>query len=179
MAPPPVSLALSRQVVRPGQPMVVHGTLRDIALARAPTTAAVTLRAGLRANGQSIAQPLRLWPAANAGEMEGRVRAPRAAGMYIIDVASPGASASMPLVVSTDARAASPDAFSLGDWIAARGGRSFAASRPGDLASALEQDIRAPSVMEHWHPMRSAWWMLPFALALAGEWWVRRRRGLR
>ena len=27
-------------------------------------------------------------------------------------------------------------------------------------------------------PMRSAWWLPPFALALAGEWWLRRRRGL-
>jgi hypothetical protein len=28
-------------------------------------------------------------------------------------------------------------------------------------------------------PMRSGWWLLPFAAGLAAEWWQRRRRGLR
>jgi hypothetical protein len=27
--------------------------------------------------------------------------------------------------------------------------------------------------------MRSVWWLAPFALALGGEWWSRRRHGLR
>jgi hypothetical protein len=27
------------------------------------------------------------------------------------------------------------------------------------------------------HPMRSPWWIVPFGLALGGEWWLRRRRG--
>lgn len=29
-----------------------------------------------------------------------------------------------------------------------------------------------------WHPMRSALWIVPLALAFGGEWWLRRRRGL-
>jgi hypothetical protein len=28
-----------------------------------------------------------------------------------------------------------------------------------------------------WHPMRSPWWIVPLTLALAGDWWLRRRRG--
>jgi hypothetical protein len=27
--------------------------------------------------------------------------------------------------------------------------------------------------------MRSTWWLLPFALSLGGEWYLRRRNGLR
>jgi hypothetical protein len=41
------------------------------------------------------------------------------------------------------------------------------AARPSD---------RVPEVR---HPMRSGWWMLPFAVLLAAEWWLRRRVGLR
>jgi hypothetical protein len=28
------------------------------------------------------------------------------------------------------------------------------------------------------HPMRSGWWIVPFALLLGFEWWSRRRAGL-
>jgi hypothetical protein len=38
--------------------------------------------------------------------------------------------------------------------------------------------VRVVPRAETWHPMRSAWWIIPFALALSGEWWLRRRRGL-
>ncbi len=34
-------------------------------------------------------------------------------------------------------------------------------------------------VPEMRHPMRSSWWMFPFVACLAGEWWLRRRGGLR
>lgn len=29
-----------------------------------------------------------------------------------------------------------------------------------------------------WYPLRSPWWIVPLAVALATEWWLRRRRGL-
>jgi hypothetical protein len=29
------------------------------------------------------------------------------------------------------------------------------------------------------YPMRSWWWLLPFAGCLTAEWWLRRRAGLR
>ena len=34
-------------------------------------------------------------------------------------------------------------------------------------------------VPEQRYPMRSFWWMFPFVACLAGEWWLRRRGGLR
>jgi hypothetical protein len=37
----------------------------------------------------------------------------------------------------------------------------------------------APAVPVERHPMRSPWWILPFAACLGVEWWDRRRRGLR
>jgi hypothetical protein len=41
-------------------------------------------------------------------------------------------------------------------------------------------DARGPERRpETRHPMRSWWWLFPFAGCLAGEWWLRRRAGLR
>jgi hypothetical protein len=49
--------------------------------------------------------------------------------------------------------------------------------------SAVERRIRssivAPSEDQIRHPMRSGWWIVPFAACLSAEWWFRRRRGLR
>jgi hypothetical protein len=40
--------------------------------------------------------------------------------------------------------------------------------------------IVAPSpARETWHPMRSVWWLMPFTLCAAAEWWLRRHRGER
>ena len=44
----------------------------------------------------------------------------------------------------------------------------------GRVIAALRQQPRPDRV----HPMRSAWWIAPFAIALGLEWWSRRRRGL-
>ena len=46
-------------------------------------------------------------------------------------------------------------------------------ARLARLADALE------AARVEGRPMRSAWWILPFAACLSAEWWLRRRRGLR
>ena len=43
----------------------------------------------------------------------------------------------------------------------------------------LERDARPSSQVVSARPMRSPWWMIPFALCLTAEWWLRRRDGLR
>ena len=40
------------------------------------------------------------------------------------------------------------------------------------------EKINRPSVSEAVRPMRSAWWLVPFAGLLSVEWIFRRRRGL-
>jgi hypothetical protein len=52
------------------------------------------------------------------------------------------------------------------------------AADAGSLASKLVSAIHPADRRMTWHPMRSAWWIVPFVLALSGEWWLRRRRGL-
>ena len=52
-----------------------------------------------------------------------------------------------------------------------------------DKLEALRPDVHAmarPALRETVaYPMRSAWWILPFSLCLAAEWFLRRRNGLR
>ena len=58
------------------------------------------------------------------------------------------------------------------------GGDTISASRLGDLPGQIAAVVRPAPRAITWRPMRSPWWILPFTLALAGEWWLRRRRGL-
>ena len=53
--------------------------------------------------------------------------------------------------------------------------RAFGASAASASAMATARQAGAARI----HPMRSAWWILPFAGCLSVEWWLRRRRGLR
>ncbi len=52
----------------------------------------------------------------------------------------------------------------------------------GDVGPLVDQWLRARGSErrpEPRYPMRSWWWVLPFVASLSGEWWLRRRAGLR
>lgn len=189
-APDRVAVEVAQAVLAPGQETPVTVRLRDVALgasdggpAGASTEQAVS--AALVSGTTTI--PIRLWPAPTPGELSGHLRAPATPGPWRLFVraetgtaGSPDAArAELPLMVATDASPARPDERALlRQWAALRGGVALPSSRvaalPSELARVLRPDTRAVT----WHPMRSPWWILPFALALAGEWWLRRRRGL-
>jgi hypothetical protein len=48
-----------------------------------------------------------------------------------------------------------------------------------ELERFLRDAVNTPRAPRTRHPMRSAWWIVPFTLCLSTEWWQRRRRGLR
>ena len=60
-----------------------------------------------------------------------------------------------------------------------RGGIDVSPDRLADLEAYLRREVSAPPVRATTHPMRSGWWIVPFAACLSGEWWLRRRKGLR
>ncbi len=68
-------------------------------------------------------------------------------------------------------------------WTSATGGRLLHVDAldelPAVMKGLLANQPRPPVQRAPWHPMRSGWWILPLALALGGEWWLRRRRGAR
>ena len=65
------------------------------------------------------------------------------------------------------------------DWTSSHHGEAIPESKLATLVPALDLVIAPASERRPWHPMRSAWWIVPFALAAGGEWWLRRRRGQR
>ena len=77
------------------------------------------------------------------------------------------------------ARVARPTGPALSLLAESRGGRNFAAGEVQTLLRTLRQEIAAPAVRAERRPMRSLWWLAPFVACLGGEWWLRRRRGLR
>jgi len=99
--------------------------------------------------------------------------------VYRVSVATNGRTAEVPFVVSADARVAAPSSRSLSSaWATSRGGRLFQARELEQLPAALDAAIQPRSERTTWHPFRSAWWIVPFVLALSMEWWLRRRQGL-
>ena len=60
-----------------------------------------------------------------------------------------------------------------------RGGIDVSPDRLADIEAYLRREVSAPPVRPTAHPMRSGWWIVPFAACLSAEWWLRRRKGLR
>jgi hypothetical protein len=84
------------------------------------------------------------------------------------------------LIVAPDAIAPAPDDRDLiAAWAASRGGQVVPESRLGELPGVLDRALAPVSRPTTWRPMRSAWWIAPFALSLGAEWWLRRRAGRR
>jgi hypothetical protein len=84
------------------------------------------------------------------------------------------------LLVARDAAAAVKSGPELLEaWASAHGGEVIPAARLDDLVVALETAVLPDSMTVSVRPMRSAWWIVPFALCLGAEWWLRRQRGAR
>lgn len=203
-SPPAVSVALSPSVATPGTPVDVRVLLRDAALqdVRVALGAGRSVRTGVEARlepagvrarldrAEGSARPagvarggggavVRLWPAAAIGRFAAVLRAPAERGAYRVVVVADGRESEAMLIVSGTARAPTPGHPQLlAQWTAALGGRAISAAALEELPAALRAALRPSPQSERWHPMRSAWWLLPFAFALSGEWWMRRRRGL-
>jgi hypothetical protein len=175
-SPLPVAVTASRTVAAPGERVGVTAVVRDAALSPArPMRASAVATVG----GDLPEAPLRMWPGDRVGTFRGVARAPAIAGVYRFAVAANGARGDATLIVERDATRPSrgmPDLVRA--WVASRGGTAILASDLASLAPRLSGAIHKTDRRMTWHPMRSAWWILPFALALSLEWWLRRRRGL-
>jgi hypothetical protein len=180
-AGPPPLLGTGGGVTAPGEWNALDVVVRDVALASdaAPAAAPVTVTARVVAADGAAEVPLNLHPVGPPGELRAEFRAPPQPGTYSIIVEGAGTAVMLPLIVAASpARAADADPALLEAWALAHGGSAVPAARLAELPRLLQQALRPEPSPRPWHPMRSAWWLLPFTAALAGEWWWRRRRGL-
>jgi hypothetical protein len=175
-APAAVETILSRHSLAPGEAAVVRTTVRDAFLSDLPQR---TARVGaVLVSGTDTTIP-RLWPTATPGVFEGRIVAPRERGTYRLIVSAGRDSSKTSVVVDPAARKSLPDDRSVIEaFVASRGGSVIAEEELGELPARLSSALQVVSRVETWHPMRSGWWIVPFALLLGAEWWSRRRRGL-
>lgn len=181
-APEPVTVSVP-PALHPNDPATVRVSLRDVGLragdvssglvaTRGSVSAAIVSAAGSRT-------PLRLWPAGSIGDFEAALHAPAESGAYHIEATSGADRASAAFVVSRSAvLPAGAGRAALTAWTEGTGGTVITATQLGGLADAIRGAIRFAPRAEPWHPMRSPWWILPFALLLSAEWYLRRRRGL-
>ncbi len=168
-APPPIDVRVEPPLLRPGESGEV------IVRVRAHDTTSV--RASLDG-----AQPIRLVPEPETGVYRGRFTAKSAPGRSTIEVHADGGqarSASRTLLVQADARRAVSTAPPLAMLASSHRGIDVTPDHIADLERFLSSTVSSPRETRARHPMRSVWWIVPFASCLSAEWWLRRRRGLR
>jgi len=176
--PPMIDVSLSPAIVAPGERTTLTVIVRDLAPAAGDATEPLVATLGLPSG--ALAEDGKLWPDALPGHFTATIRGPDTAGTYPVHIRGRGYDASASLVVATAATpAAAIDRDLLAAWTTSRGGQIVPESHLSGLEAAISRALAPPVRDVTWHPMRSAWWIVPFALALGLEWWSRRRAGLR
>ena len=178
-AAPAIEIEFAPRPFEPGSEVEISVTSRDAALAELRTGAPVRAELAVALVTDSGRSPLRLWPKGTPGSFRGTFRAPQQPGTYSVIAAANGSSASRPLVVAREVRAGnSSERGVLAAFTSAHGGTVVAAAQLAELPSVLARALQPLPRRVVWHPMRSAWWLFPFAAALSLEWFLRRRRSL-
>jgi hypothetical protein len=172
-AAPPVDVEITPAVVPPGETAHVVARIRRSALSAAP---AGPVRVSARLD---TGEPIRMWPEAGTDVFTGSFAASGPVLQRVTVAAASDGSGSALLAIDPAARRAEPIGPPLSMLAASRGGIDVTPEHLSDLEAYLRREVSAPPVRTTTRPMRSGLWILPFAACLGGEWWLRRRRGLR
>ena len=171
----PIDVQTERRLFSAGEVMPIRATVGD------PDSAALEqTRLTARLDGPGGSTPIRLWPD-RPGVFAGTARAPRTPGVYRLSVSATIGGSDRSLAVDLlAAEGVEPvsDPAMLAAWASAHGGAAVEADRLDALPELIERRVPPVTHAAQVFPMRSPWWLPPFAIALAGEWWLRRRRGL-
>jgi hypothetical protein len=194
--PPAVDVEITPAVARPGESVRVVARVHRSALG-AGATGPLQVSAGLDSG-----EPVRLWPEAEADVFSGSFAAglpadlSAAASAKVEASAKAGLAGVQRITVSagvngaegtTGSAVVAVDAFArragglvpLSLLATSRGGVNVTPDRLADLEAHVGREVSAPPVRATTRPMRSGWWIVPFAACLSAEWWLRRRKGLR
>jgi hypothetical protein len=123
---------------------------------------------------------VRMWPGDAAGSFAGRVPIGTRDGCRMEATVAGIGTADAPLAeVATNLRYPRWDQEQMQELAARTGGLFIDHADARPLVDAWLQARGAERRPEPVHPMRSWWWAVPFIACLSGEWWLRRRAGLR
>jgi hypothetical protein len=150
-------------------------TIRDLRMTPpAVSEANATMRCG-----QGPASAIRLWPAGAAGAFTGEL--PLAVtGSCTVEATINNRAAIAAIAVADNPSAGVGQTLAkLERAVSAAGGVVARAGEEATLARAIASAAPPAPIVTAVHPMRAAWWMIPFAGCLSVEWWLRRRSGLR
>ena len=157
-------------------------TLHDRRMAPAASTEA----SAIARCGSAPASVIRVWPAGAHGEFEGELPLSNSGlfslgeGGCTIEAAVDGRQVAGSIAVAAaPAYGVEQTLAKLERRVIASGGVIGRAGEEATIARALRTAPMSSPVTTEVHPMRSAWWLLPFAGCLSVEWWLRRRAGLR
>jgi hypothetical protein len=169
-----VVVTLSSNAARVGEELTLRIAARTLGSLPATTDATASL------DCNAASTPIRLWPDGKSGRYVGHltVHSPGRCRVHARIEGLPSASA--PLVVMNEPignRTTSPD--ELATAVAAYGGIFVESESVAALVAKFRQSATREQRTIPLHPMRSPWWMVPFAACLGGEWFLRRRKGLR
>jgi len=177
-APPPIAITVNPPLLGPGEQGEVVVRLRSQNV--------TSISASIDGD-----QPIRLNPEPEAGVYRGTFTAKSIPGRSTIEVRSQGSSSPGPegpglqvasrtfLVQAGVQRVRSTATPSLSMLATSHRGIDVAPDHVADLERFVRGAVASPSTPLVRHPMRSTWWILPFAFCLSAEWWIRRRQGLR
>ena len=152
----------------------------DASVGRLADSTAGNVTIAARLDGPRGSTPFRLWPTA-PGTFSAELRAPDAPGVYriVVDATINGETRHAETSFISVANVSQPsDRAMLAAWATAHGGAAAPIDDADRLETLMSRALHLSSSSSRAHPMRSPWWIVPFALAIGGEWWLRRRSGL-
>lgn len=173
-APPRIDVHAEPAIARTGETVKISVNVRGTELEREPKTVSLPPVSAWVSGEDGRKDAIRLWPVAPVGRLEATV-VTSAPGHFTITASIPGATTTIPLMIADDV-VQTKRGESRAPAQAAKATGGAIVNDPGELGRAL-QAIDTGSHDETSRPMRSPWWIVPFALALCGEWTLRRRAG--
>ena len=174
-APEPIDVKVSSRLLAPGDEATVRVAIREPLLADGDIHQARVIAMLVSPTDSAF---VRLWPDRTPGLFSGRIVAPRDTGVYHLTVTAGTERTAVPVVVMPAVRSAGEDQRPLvSAFVSSRNGTSIDESDLSRLPDLITSAVQPVSRVESWHPMRSPWWIVPFALLLGLEWWWRRRNG--
>jgi hypothetical protein len=174
-AGPELRVNMARRLLRPGEEAPFTVEWQTMSAVPSEVTALAQLYCGDRPP-----RFVRLWPGARPGMFDGTV-SPDVSGRcrLAVELLEPTRiEQTADLVVAEDARVR-PASGDFDGTVRAMGGIVADENEWRSLIERLPEQLPVSHEPGRTNPMRSPWWFVPFALCLCGEWWLRRRGGLR